>query len=148
MSRTYYDDISLTKLIESADYIFVVEKSDPFITTKNRSIHWNVLKYKPYQQTIYHFKVIETLYSQNKDGLPRDIAVLPANSERDFFIYKKYELEGIRKSPIYERYVTGCDFNKEDKLIVFLRRIGPENGFELYCEEAAEILKTIKKKDI
>ncbi len=149
-NRIWYNDLSLRELIKSSPYILVVEKRDPFITTKTKPIHWNILKYKPYKQKTYHYKINEVLYSQNGESLPSNIDVLPANSQKKLYIYKKYELEGIGKSPIYERYNTSSQFNKENKLIVFLYK--PDNNFEFYCEEAYEsfskrskILKIMKK---
>jgi len=142
-SKIFYNKISLKELISSSPYIFLVEKSDPFITKESRNIHWNIFMHKPYQQTIYNFKVVEQLKTNNDPSIDTKIRVAPAYNEWKFIMYQKYALEGIRKSPIYEKYDTLANFDKEKRLVVFLSK--KEKGYELFCTGAYE---SPAKKDI
>jgi len=146
LSQIHYEDVSLKDLVSKAQFILVVEKTEPFLTTEEIPIHRNSEKYPPFKKYTYHFKATEELY--NKSGISqigKQINVLPGDLETDLTIHKLYYLEGIAKSPIYAKYNTRADFFKADKLILFLRRYDEKN-LEIIADGAYEDLS--KKNEI
>ncbi|MDD5044074.1 MAG: hypothetical protein PHG51_00785 [Candidatus Omnitrophica bacterium] len=142
----HYTGIALNDLVRRAEFIFVVEKAEPFLTTEEIPVRKFLKEYPPFKKYTYHFRIIEELYKEDKVSRQGElINVIPDNFDEGLEIHKKYYLEGITKSPLYAKYDTAADFFKADKLILFLRRYDAKT-FEIIASGAYEAL--LKKKEI
>jgi len=149
MSRIHYnDDISLESLVERSDLIVIATKNDQFVKTKKKSIG---LIYKPFTFIQHCYKVDEVQYGDTK-FLNKNIKVSDAEWETQLKIYKSYVIDKMSRSPVYERYLTSCELDKENKVILFLSH-SKKNKFSyryLFSYESIKKLsevKTIIKKN-
>ncbi len=153
LSQIHYRNITLEELVHRSRNIFHTKKMTPFSTVEKIDItpakgKKDDAEYPPFHKTTYHFKVIEVLRGKDRKG--KEIDVLPAHTNSSLMLHKKYYIEGIGKSPVYEMYNTIADFEGSDELILFLYSSG--GIFEFSAEEAYEsvsqkkkIMKMIKK---
>jgi hypothetical protein len=151
VSRIYYHDLTLKDMVTSANAIYVVIPSDPFMKVEEIDIRNPVQrimpgskkKYPAYQQSYYCIEIVETLIGHEQKGA---VQILDADNESRFDLHKRYYQEGLSKSPVYERYTDGLtDMARQANMIVFLSQ--PADGkMQLVCKHAFESIN--KKEDV
>jgi hypothetical protein len=164
----YMDDntenFGLEKLIKQSNVIVIVEKVGSGYITESVPIE-SEKKCPPFISATYKFKVLELLYydehlSGAKGTLTKvlgkgqGIDVKPAYYYEDLKLHKRLCLEGINKSPVYEKYNGKFDFNSSNRAIVFLMA-SPQgyvftvfNSYEDVSKKDAvlKIIKDVKAK--
>ena len=176
VTRTHYRTLSSpADLIHQSDTVLIVEGLSPFDDTRMVSIlppgsdyegkndppYYNPPyrdaapddqlrnNYPPFQVNRWHVKVIDTLYTNDKDiEIAPFLFVEPGNTASKLSLYRRYYLQGHRKSPIYHRYQSQWPTQPEtgQQFIVFLRQVDAQ--WELTIEDAiegVEGLETIKE---
>jgi hypothetical protein len=124
VTQVHYEEIELKELVEIANGIVIVEKTEKFQTQKEVPIvpkeKTDIKKYPPFVEMTYHFKVLEVLYSDKTLPDSGILDVSPANQDIEFNVHQMYYVENIGESPIYESYNTPVKFNETDKMILFV----------------------------
>lgn len=129
-----YENISLEAMIEYANCIVIAKKAKPVLSSKDINItpFWRRLsgkEYPPFRKIIYHFYIMEVLYTEANISKGKKVKIYPANQKNDFRMHKEYLLKDIGESPIYESYkynindatFSGNIFNNSEELILFFK---------------------------
>ena len=136
MTQVHYDDIGLGQVVDRSRWILTVRKAKPFKKTVAVPIHDDTARYKPYQRTFLRFVVTGTLLGpRGRDLAGKTIEAAPWNTDTDLHCYRLYEVEHIGKSPIYDRYETTADLDREKELILFLS-LEAKDGFRFIAYES------------
>ncbi len=174
MTQTHYENISLEMVVKSSKLILVVQKRDPFITNEIISIlpegsifsgknnppyyeppyhdsefdkNQTKKNYPPFDQTVYHFKVVKELFNSTEASLVgNNIQVLEADNDSRLDLHKMYYLEGRRKSPVYPVYQSALkieDFEKVKSLIIFVD--SHKSRYILCCRNSYERISNLQK---
>jgi hypothetical protein len=126
VSQIHPQDRTLEELVGSSTYILVVEKLVPPVRYETITKFRDVTFKQPQKIAVHRFKVLEKLYSiYAEDKMPlvgKDKGVYSANYETALEVQAMYEKDGTMKSPYYSYYKSSIDFDKESKMIIFVRR--------------------------
>lgn len=148
VTKTYYRDVSLDQVVAMADCILRVEKEKQFTSQKEVRIEKDGTLFHLYTLTGFHFKITRVIYSSSKRNVPEagaPIIVYPAYSSENINLSRLFYLEGIGKSPVYNRYKSSISFENINDMIIFVNR-QDDGTFEFCCEygyESAEMEKEI-----
>jgi len=150
VSRVHYRKADLQKLILFTEHVVAVRADDPAHSTEDIPIHKDTKKYPPYKLYKQHFIVTHVLYGKGiKAG--EKIKVLSADYAAQLRLQKLYYLEGIRKSPIYDRYERQFSHEDDNEFIIFLKK--SNDGYFFSMQGATEglrlkneVMKVIKNK--
>jgi len=151
MSQIHYQDLTLEEMIRRASAVIVVSKREPFRVEEKIAIDEDPQKCPPFTKVTYNFRVKQVLFGDNNavaEG--KDIVAVDQTTGTYLTMHKKYHLEGISKSPIFEHYDTKADFIKDRELILFTSIIGrDELNFISYesVSKKKDVLAIIKKLD-
>jgi hypothetical protein len=135
--------ITLEQLIRRSECILVVKKAKPFTRIVKTELDSSG-KFPPYESPRYAYKVVTSIKDagETKAAVGSRIEVAPAHDGTMLLVARKYELEGIHKSPILEFYnEKGWEIGKRDKYIVFLRRNDEGKSYAFTADHAVEGLE-------
>jgi hypothetical protein len=158
MTRTHYEDITLSDMVSRSRLILTVSRQEPFQAEELVPIHKDTKLHPPYPKTKYNFKVNNILYDRYADGSVRIegemkvstgsfVEAVQQDFETELYCHKLYYLEHRGKSPIFDRYETTADLFTEPELILFVSAIdGKELRYISYesMSRKEEVLKLIK----
>lgn len=182
VTQIHYQEVSLEDVVNRSGYIFVAKRATPFVTTELISIlpkgsdfigkndppyysppyhdpapgeRQEAKNYQPFTRVLYAFEIAEVLFPEKADiQVGERISVMQAYNAQKLDLHKMYNLEGKRKSPLYQRYAASVNLMDEDvpeSLILFVSQ--PGGRFEFAFEDAyethenkARVLKLIKDK--
>lgn len=138
--RIHPKAITLDQLIRESDCILLVKKAKPFTRIVKTELDSSG-KLPPYESPRFAYKVVQIIKDAGgtKVAAGSRIEVAPAHDGTMLSVTRKYELEGIHKSPILEFYnKNGREIEKRDKHIVFLRRTDEGQGYAFAADHAVE----------
>ncbi len=169
VTQIHYQKASLEDVVNRSGYILVAKRAAPFITTESISIlpegsHFEgrndppyytpayhdaapgerqeEKNYPPFSRALYAFEVVEVLFPKESAVQAGErISVVEAYSAQKLDLHKMYNLEGMRKSPLYQRYTSSIkltDTEAPESMILFLSRV--DGQFGLTYEDAYESL--------
>jgi len=164
-NKIYYEEADLKKMAEFSGLILVVKPKSPFINLEKKVIKASgKKKYSghafEFKTNSYNFEVVKVLKNSGDSDLTgKQIKIYPAFTLTKLELQKKYNFEGVAKSPIYESYKSSIksekDLEKESIIIVFIAHIADseigkniyqlifENGYERFSY-LSEIEKLVK----
>lgn len=151
MSQIHYQDLTLEEMIRRAIAVIVVSKREPFRVEESIPIHEDSQKYPHFKKVKFQFKVTEVLFDDTRamaEG--KEIVAVDQTTGTYLTMHKKYHLEGISKSPIFEQYNTKADFINERELILFVSFIGRDELYFISYESVSkkkEVIDVIKRLD-
>jgi hypothetical protein len=140
VSRIYNKEVDLEKLIAMSGYIFVVEKSRPFLKSDTIEID-DSKTHPPFISSRQCFRIVEVLKNGSSDKIKSGTGI-EVNSAYDgtrLAMYRKFRLDGISVSPIFETYNQGShEIEKQDRYIVFLQARGEQGRYSFSVNDAVE----------
>jgi hypothetical protein len=155
--RTHYEDVTLETMVQQSTLGVVVHPADPATVIAELPLEGQMQDgspAKPFRHTVHRFVVDEVVAHRQAGPGPAPGAVIEvegANLGTQLTVYSLYQLEGIHKSPIYERYLGGPTTAdpKEPRRIVFLntmkRADGTGTGYRFVVDDAVESLAALPK---
>jgi hypothetical protein len=132
--------ITLEQLIRRSECILVVRKAKPFARIVKTELDSSG-KFPPYESPRYAYNAVKIIKDagEAKVAVGSRIEVAPAHDGTMLLVTRKYELEGIHKSPILEFYNGKArEIEKRDKYIVFLRRNDEGDSYAFAADGAVE----------
>lgn len=151
--RTHYEDVTLESMVQQCTLVAVVHPADPATIIAELPLKGqDGIAAKPFRHTVHRFVVDEVVAHRQAGPGPVPGAVIEvegANVGTQLTVYSLYQLEGIHKSPIYERYVGGptTPDPKDPRRIVFLntmkRADGAGTGYRFVVDDAVESLANL-----
>jgi len=158
MTRTHYEDITLSEMVSRSRIILTVSRQEPFQIEELVPIHKDTKLHPPFHKTKYNFRVNNILYDRYADGSvhiegekmvsPGDtVMAVQQDFETELYCHKLYYLENRGKSPIFDRYETTADLFNEPELILFVSSINENELMYISYESLSrkdEILLLIK----
>ena len=132
-SQVHYEETELRELIDRSELIVIARVLDPMhtilevpITPRGRAP--DPEKHPPFRAVVSHFGLVEILYSDRKVELPAKLSIVSPLVGSQFDLHRRYYLEGLSKSPIYQRYEAKGDPMRLEpgaEVILFLRHDSP-----------------------
>jgi hypothetical protein len=167
VGRIHYDQVTLEELVRQSPLVVAgrLEGFSPVEVPLTSVKGEDRKKHPPFSYSLCVFDAVEVLKSDGPGKIEGRIDVQPAHLGTKFSVYKKYHLEKVSKSPIYEVYGQRKPLEKGQRYILFLSwgsDLGPEreaggplfrftadNAFEAAGEEPniLRLIKSIQKKD-
>jgi len=142
-----YAPITLEKLVEDSGLIVEAQRMESNDTSENIPIDPDTKKYPPLKKVLQAYKIVDILYA--KDNLlpsGKIILVEPANFYTNLEVHKKFYLENISQSPIYQNYSPKRDgLAKGDKtIILFLLSSTTKNSLKYTAQASYESIDSKK----
>ena len=147
-SQVHYRTITLDELARRTTHVLFVRRLKPFFTTETVDItpkgkRPDPAQYPAYRRPVYRFQVERALRLPKDEKLPKQIEVVSANDEANLELHRKYYVEKIGRSPIYESYESPTSRKAEaaERAILFLvqARAKPPR-FRYVVQGAAELV--------
>ncbi|MDH5181776.1 MAG: hypothetical protein OEY07_19105, partial [Gammaproteobacteria bacterium] len=91
--------------------------------------------YYPFQFIVSTMTIVKVLRGEAIAG--ENVEVYPADFDSQVELHRKYYLEGISKSPIYQKYEPVSRPQEGEQYIVFLRRT-KDGHWSFFCLGAGE----------
>lgn len=143
--RIHYDDADLKTAVRQAGAVVVAKPAEPpqrkvkiDITPKGKKP--DAEKFPPYTRVLTRWEVVEVLQAEKRAGLApkKVIEVDDADFSSQLDLHRRYYLEGVSKSPIYQRYAPRESKPDEPRRILFLEQTDGQWRFAM--DGAAESL--------
>jgi hypothetical protein len=132
-------------MLESTQYIFIVERNNPFQHTEKIVIDKKGA-IPDFKKIIYSYKIIDVIYcddENDKNYMNKNIEVSPYHTSFSIDCEIRFFKQGIRKSYFINVYPTEANFDSE-KLLVFLRKI-KKKQFEFVAENSYEDVSKVSE---
>jgi hypothetical protein len=144
-NQVHYQPASFDQLLSRAQLVVVVRRAKPAFTVELVDItppgqRKDAAKYPPYRRALWQFNVQKVLHPLTAK-LPKAIVVLDADDASGLDLHRRYYVEKVSKSPIYERYQskTSVRADKANEVILFLVELpGKPRRFGLAVSGAIE----------
>lgn len=117
-NKTLWD---ITQLVDKADYILVVKKATPFMTVKRTPID-SVKKIPPFENHIFHFKILNILKSDSLPPEKSTIDVWESYKDLGYTVHYIYHVKKMAMQTIIGIYKPAGSIDTMDTMIVFLHR--------------------------
>lgn len=147
-NQVHYQGVKLEEVIARSTHILVVRRAKPPTLSERIEItpagkKADPAKYPPYTRTVSRYLVTRALKLPAGEKLPaKPIEVVGANDASQLELHRRYYVEKVSKSPIYDSYEspTSRKAGAAPEAILFLRpqRTKPIARFELVVEGGTE----------
>lgn len=147
-SRVHYESVDLPELVRSADVIVVAHPGEPSRKSTNISVG---AKAPPFVRIQVQF-VVDEVVRGDAALKGKSIWIDGANYVQRLHLHRSYYVDGVSKSPIYQRYEgSGDDGAAESMRVLFLSGSGKELEFAVdggseSLKKLPEIRDLLKKK--
>jgi hypothetical protein len=146
-NQVHFRTVKLEEVIARATHVLVVKRAKPPTLTERIEItpagkKSDPARYPPYTRTVSRYLVVRALRRPAGEKLPtKPIEVVGANDESELDLHRRYYVEKVSKSPIYDSYEskTSAKVGSAPETIVFLHltRAKPPR-FQLVVQGAIE----------
>ena len=125
-SVSHKNYFNLDQVVDKADAIFLVKKTQPFSVIKNNYCD-NSNRFPPHKTVTYNFRILKVIKSADtiRDTI---IPVFEAYKDLSFTTHCLYYVKKMTMEPLVGFYRSSISFKKSDTLIIFTNRYLVENS--------------------
>ena len=136
VSQNSYETIRFSELNTFSPVVVVVKRHPQPTVNKSIEVIDNGKSYSPLNISVNKFIVDEVLRGDNI-AKQDEIIVYPAGFDNMLDIHKRYVIDGMSTSPLYDQYEPQAYNEKDDKFILFIT-FTAENQLAYYCLNSVE----------